>query len=197
MGYSISVDWREQYEQWENEGRRVMIDYYQAHPKAVKDEGYDKADDDSIYELADRQEPMMNYAYPLETNPSDEKILKVCQNTNCTVMYKPDSEEYYLALTGGGMDLSQDIAYAYQITDGWLPKDLLVEVCHQPELSVHGTKWLKMAEQIRKQLKIEAKRCKWNDKEWADAIKQYSVNRAERKKRLEAQKNDPEKPVQA
>ncbi len=54
------------------------------------------------------------------------------------MVMKKDTEEYFLALTGGGMDLSQDIALAYIIAQGWIPTALAYEVSTQPELSVSG-----------------------------------------------------------
>jgi hypothetical protein len=49
---------------------------------------------------------------------------------------KKDTEEYFLALTGGGMDFSQNIALAYIIAQGWIPIALAYEVFTQLELNV-------------------------------------------------------------
>jgi len=79
---------------------------------------------------------MMNYIYPLVIEPKDEDILKVVQNTNCSVMYNNDEDKYYLVLCGGGMDLSQDIAVSYVWLEKWIPYELLVNVCSQKGLSI-------------------------------------------------------------
>jgi hypothetical protein len=183
--YSRSVDWSEEYEQWENIGEQVMRQYYEDNPQAAADDyGYEldedgKLDEDVLYELADHQAPMMNYAYPLRCEPSDDKVLRVCRETNLTVMYHTEEDEYYLALTGGGMDLSQDIARAYQILENWLPLSLLPNVCQQPELSIHGEAWLEMAEQITKQLRNEIQNLARDLKQWRVNIREYQLKHKE------------------
>ena len=182
-GYSINVDWSEEFEKWENIGQNYMRAYFEEHPEeAEKDMGYELEDGQVKYldELLDSYQPMMNYAYPLQCDPTlfddgKEKIIKVCRETNLTVMYKEADDCYYLALTGGGMDLSQDIARAYQILETWIPIALLGEVCKQPELSVHGEAWLEMAKQIRKQLSMESVRLREARKQWGSNIQEYKI----------------------
>lgn len=113
--------------------------------------------------------PMMNYAYPLEfTKDVDEaKILEVYNRTNCCVVYNQNEEEYYLALTGGGMDLSQDIAFAYIILEKWIPEHLLDEVCLQPMLSVGREDF----ETILKHVKKGIERRKGSNKYLKEKIK--------------------------
>jgi len=172
----------EEFEQWENIGRGVMREYYEEHPEKAEEDGHDVEDGEVKYldEVLDNYEPMMNYAYLLRCEPDRDDVLRVCQETNLTVMYKDSEEEYYLALTGGGMDLSQDIARAYQILDTWLPTALLREVCKQPELSVHGEAWLEMAEQIRKQMMMEIRGLAQDYKQWGSNIQEYKIKAKER-----------------
>lgn len=59
-------------------------------------------------EDTERWEPAMNYAYPLPCAPPDDWKTRV---NNCTCVQIGD--EYYLALTGGGMDLSWEICASY------------------------------------------------------------------------------------
>lgn len=186
--YSINVDWSEEYEQWENIGASYMREFYEAHPKEAEEMGYEVEHGEVKYldELLATYEPMMNYAYPLQCDPTvfddgKEKIIKVCSKTNLTVMYKEDEDCYYLALTGGGMDLSQDIARAYQIMETWVPVSLLSEVSKQPELSVYGKAWFEMAKQIRRQTKMEISSLQRSNKQWALSIKEYKEKKAARK----------------
>jgi hypothetical protein len=188
MGFSIHVDWSDEnsFERWEQVGQDAMRNFYAENPDEVVKEGYEVEDnkiDDAIDELIQRHYPMMNYAYPLETEPSDEKVVEICQNTNLTVVKDNEDDTYYLALTGGGMDLSQDIALAYIIAETWLPLDLLRDVCTQPNLSVHGKNWLKVARQIRRQEMMEIKNFQQSRKQWARQIKEYKNIMAERKAR--------------
>lgn len=153
---SIYVDWSETYEHntWEFVTSNLLRDKYRHCPKCCeKIEEFDNAilkdrkyyctnckksyNEDEANELdGDEGYPMMNYAYPLDVSVDDDKILEVYNRTNCCVVYNNDDNSYYLALTGGGMDLSQDIALAYIIVEGFIPRHLVTEVCLQPCLSV-------------------------------------------------------------
>ena len=93
-------------------------------------------------------------------------------------MYNQDDDTYYLALCGGGMNLSQSIARAYQILEYWIPISLLREVSKQPELSVHGKAWLEMARQIKRQLKMDIAQLRQTSKQWDSAIQEYKIKRS-------------------
>ncbi len=183
-GYSISVDWSEEFEGWENIGQSYLREFFEEHPKEAEKEGYELQDGEveHLDELLGSYEPMMNYAYPLQCDPTlfddgRERVIRVCRETNLTIMYREADDCYYLALTGGGMDLSQDIARAYQILENWLPVALLGEVCKQPELSIHGDAWLEMAKQIQKQIGMEIDRLQSNLKQWQESITKYKSKR--------------------
>jgi hypothetical protein len=74
-------------------------------------------------ETADNQEmfsPMMDYAYPLpglQMEPDEAQAKLIGEGPVCVVMV---DDEPHLALTGGGMDLSWDICWAYMVL-GYLP----------------------------------------------------------------------------
>ena len=82
--------------------------------------------------------PMMNYYYPLpEDFYSDwylEEAAMVIGNTNLCIVHLLDTDEYALALTGGGMDLPWDICEAYMLL-GYLPP---THFCDLPDFA--GTK---------------------------------------------------------
>lgn len=72
-------------------------------------------------------QPMMNYLWPLEEfeyhlKKFDDKSLKKALDDagSTTLIQREDNGEYYLALAGGGMDLSWDIAAGY-VNLGYLP----------------------------------------------------------------------------
>jgi len=80
---------------------------------------------------------MMNYIYPLPDNfEIESKDLKklVKKMSALTVVYLTDEDRYFLALTGGGMDLSWEICEGYIIL-GYLPPAYL---CHLSSMA--GTK---------------------------------------------------------
>lgn len=153
--YSINIDdWQD--EKWNHVGNDLMYDYYLKDRETKQECKQNNWDiEDIAREKADEHYPMMLYAYPLGIEPSDEKIIEVCTKTNCTVVKDNETEDYFLALSGGGMDLSQDIALAYLMTDGWIPTALAVNVCTQPCLSVGRKQWLKIMRAIKKQLRTE------------------------------------------
>lgn len=76
-------------------------------------------DDDFCY---DDYAPMMNYYYPLPDKPADPERLATLLDryVPLTLVYFPQENLYAMALTGGGMDLSWEICYAY-ILAGYLP----------------------------------------------------------------------------
>lgn len=181
MGFSISQDWSNYLEKgWENVGRSAMEVYYNDNPKEYAEyfgidekEAEEKAEKNEIELEADDFEPMMNYYYPLELDPTEEKIIEVCKRTNCTVMYKEgeNSEDIWaLALTGGGMNLSQDIALAYMICEKWIPKDLLFSVCTQPALSVSKEDWNEIANRVLEQIGLERSDLDRKEKEWKEQL---------------------------
>ena len=84
--------------------------------------------------------PMMNYMYPLPNSFERDMeknfgqlwrshIKKALDNT--TLVYFEESGEYFLALTGGGMDLSWEICESY-INLGYLPP---VHFCELPRMA--------------------------------------------------------------
>ena len=159
--YSILIDnWQD--EKWNHVGRETMYNYYLKSRAAKKEaKGYSMDIEDYANEQADKNFPMMNYAYPLEMGePSEDKILEICLKTNCTVVEDTETGDFFLALTGGGMDLSQDIALAYMIAEKWLPTSLLRNVCTQPALSVSKKEYRKIMSRIKEQLRMENARNK-------------------------------------
>ena len=173
MGYSINIDWREEfekdYDKWENHGRNVLRS--SCNHKQLEEE--DWCEKCGISE--DSCEPMMNYAYPLETIPDEDKILKVVQNTCLTIMENNETGEYFLVLCGGGMDLSQSIALAYIYAETWMPNDLISSVCTQPCLSVSKSEYNILSKQIVRQLKMESARFKHKSKEWLKIRKNWKI----------------------
>ena len=69
-------------------------------------------------------QPMHNYRYHLphfdEKNMNCEEMKDAVKHTNLTVVQDKHNDEYFLALTGTGMDMSWDICEAH-INMGYLP----------------------------------------------------------------------------
>lgn len=185
--YSRDVeDWSD--EKWDQVGVNAMYEFY-LNDKEAKREAKDCNMDIEEYtiETSDEHYPMMLYCYPLFCDPSEEEIVEVCRRTNCTVVRDNQTDDYYLALYGGGMDLSQDIALAYIIAQGYIPHALAIEINKQPCLSVGGKDYLLIAKEIKRQLKIKISQCKSDIKAWDDSVKQY---RERERQRIEHSKSE-------
>ncbi len=163
---SMHVDWSKEFggSTYEFVGRRVMEE---------KKGEWSEENHDGL--SGDDEMPMMNYAYPIfNDSPTDKEIFKVCDNTNCTVVYNTDKDCYYLALTGGGMDLSQDIAYAYMLIDGCIDWDMLNEVYKSGPLSQGKSVYLKIMKELKRQYKTKIDNYTRDLQTVKDKIKQYS-----------------------
>ena len=179
MGYSISHDWSNYDENMINHGENVLRSSCK-HKDGVEEK--DWCDKCNISE--DSAQPMINFLYPLELSDfEDSKILKVVKETNCTVIENSETGEWFLTLCGGGMDLSQDIAFAFQILETWLPSDLIRNVCKQPGLSLGIKNYKSLAKGMIKQFKIEEAQNKEKAKEWKESLK--NLRDKEKAKKLE------------
>ncbi len=129
------VDWWEAFKgnEWDCLGRHVMEEkngeWSEDNPEGLEGDDY---------------VPIYNYAYPLGLSSLDEnKIIRICTETSCTLAYNTEEDSLYLALCGCGMDLSQDIALAYMIAYsygneeyGRIPDHMLFDVYKLSPLSV-------------------------------------------------------------
>lgn len=144
---SKHVDWWEAFkgDEWDCLGRYLMEEqkglWSENSPEGLESDDY---------------MPIYNFAYPLGLSSLDEdKIIRICTETNCTVVKNTEEDSLYLALCGCGMDLSQDIALAYMIAYAWgdeeygrIPDHMLFDVIKSGAFSVSQEKF----EHIRKAL---------------------------------------------
>lgn len=79
----------------------------------------DLAREEVMDNQTDNYVPMMNYRYPLPDYDGVPEDDQVKLRDTCLVLVEFDGE-YFLALSGGGMDLSWEIARAYMLL-GYLP----------------------------------------------------------------------------
>lgn len=193
MAYCIHVDeW--DYETWEFIGRDILqasCNHYDQDKDNTNTQYSGHCEKCGISE--DDGQPMMLYAYPLDITPSDEEILEIHKETCCTVVQNKKTDEYFIALCGGGMDLSQHIALAYIIAQRWIPFDLAVNVSSQHNLNFGYKNFKRVSKGIRESLKKDAFHAKRKIKEMREALKQSReahkaslARRAEEKKKAEA-----------
>ena len=177
MGYySVNFDWSEEFknnfDKWENLGRQTAEE---SCTHKTQDEGEDKETNmrysgycEECGHSEDSCNPMMNYAYPLMCEPNEDAIKKVINETCLTIMYNNETDEHFLVLCGGGMDLSQSIGLAYLFTDGRIHKELINEISKQKGLSVGGKNWKFLRNSIIEQLKQQKENTLRVIKEWKE-----------------------------
>ena len=147
MSYCIYVDWSDKFEgegyenlSWsETEAddkllsKTEQFDYFYDDFSDERDEDeteeehrislVDKFKETQAFdELRETYVPMMNYMHILQDKPFEEQIQLVEKYAGvCVVIEMEDLDVCGLALTGGGMDLSDNIELAYYLTDGVSP----------------------------------------------------------------------------
>jgi hypothetical protein len=104
----------------------------------LDDETLDGLDDwrecvrDKMPDQADRYTPMMNYLYPLPDFRMDPSKAQALLDTEGGAVCVVDvGGETYMALTGGGMDMSWDIAHGYMLLGYYPPLDY----CNLPDFA--------------------------------------------------------------
>jgi len=172
------IDWHDEFrqhpERWLNHGRWVA-------ENSCKHKTQDKDNRETNIRYSgyceecgfseDDCQPMMNYGYPLYGLPDEGKILNIVKKTCLTVMENQDTGECFLVLCGGGMDLSQSIAYAYLLAGQVIPDELVFEVCTQTCLSVGRKEYFEIMRQCKKELADIRQRALQRIKQINDALK--------------------------
>ena len=78
-------------------------------------------DSSALYHLQEDYYPITSYVHVLQHEPTKDKILDVAKNARNVVVIKDEHDNYLLGLSGCGMDLSEQLAYAYMVIDGEVP----------------------------------------------------------------------------
>lgn len=168
--FSRMVDWREavqeSYDSSDPEWSFVGVDSYSEKQK----------EDDP-----DVGFPMMNFAYPVFGNINDDAIKKICRETNCTVVFNNHEDRFYLALTGGGMDLSQDIAKAYILAQGYIEWDFIDAVYISAPLSVSEYWYRKILRELKRQFKIKSENASYEHERISAILKERATKHDTRK----------------
>lgn len=177
MAYAIKIDWMEELkncDKWVNHGRNIAEDKCK---HKTQDTDNKRKETNMRYSgwceecnfSEDSCIPMMNFAYPLECNdPDEDKIKEVVDRTCCTVMENSGTGEWFLALCGGGMDLSQDIALAYHLLETWISFELAINVCTQKDLSIRGKDWDVLRKAVIDSFKSYKGNAEGKLEEWGD-----------------------------
>ena len=164
------------FDRWENETTRVLREVIEnpEHPYFKRVVEYLKIWDTEENKLVDYWEesldiyrPIYNYIHLLETtNFDDALILEVALNTNCCVLYDTQEEKNYIALNGCGMDMSQDIGYAYLKLERWIPEDFIGRISKQKGLTLSKQNFEELQRAIIEQARSYEKRFKQLKDEW-------------------------------
>ena len=157
------LGWETEYEATKDlEGNKCKP--YQGCPTCEDDSGY----------LA----PMMNFIYPLDydgmvnddgadSEENRKRRIEIAEKTNCVCVENQKTGEWFLALTGGGMDLSFSIAHAYMIAQKWLPIELLSELnAGWAKCNMSNKDFKKLRVICRQQIKMEISKFRELEKKW-------------------------------
>jgi hypothetical protein len=77
--------------------------------------------------LMNQNEMCMNELWPLIRKPSEKVIRDCILDLNVGFFGSEDEDVYFIYLTGGGMDMSFDLAFAYALVDGSVPTNMNLE----------------------------------------------------------------------
>lgn len=142
--------------EWVCLGREVMLEHKRVwsldNPGGLKEENG----------VAD-----FNFVYPLNLRSLDEtKIIRICEETHCSVVYHEGEQALYLALCDTGRDRSQNIALAYMIAYakddqeyGRIPSQILFEVFRLGPLSVSKEQYTAICQKLAEGLRRQKQRC--------------------------------------
>ena len=130
--------------------------------------------------------PMMNYYYPLPGFKMDpQEAAKLIVDLPLCIVYFTEEEEYALALTGGGMDLSWEICAAYMKVGYWPPTHFrLPGMAGGPGIGIKEAK--RVVKGMKESIKISQN---WQDSNMADVkraeerIKEIEKDRKQQKKK--------------
>ena len=127
MSYSINIS-----EHLQNLDlfRNLTIENMEVSKSVLNDYDYESIEDfensDSFYNWQDSYHPIYNYAHVLQHEPRAKDIKQVIEDApNMSIIYIDEIETYCIALNGCGMDMSDSIAYAYMVLDGYVPKSTI------------------------------------------------------------------------
>ena len=97
--------------------------------------------------------PIYNYIYPINWVYDQEIQIKILKETNCSLVKNNYTNDWFICLTGCGMDLTPEIAYTYCICDKdiphWILKALSVSYCRE---SLNSGQFQKLATYILQQV---------------------------------------------
>lgn len=159
MDMARIIDWQEEYkehpERWNNLGRLALeslCNHYDKDKDNTNVQYSNYCDKCDVYE--DTAEPMMSYGYVVRSTDFEDSTLKEIVYQGLTIMENTDTGECFLALCGGGMDLSGHIAYCYYLLGEFIPHELAMQYS-QSNLS--NAEYDKLNDKVINQLKTEKK----------------------------------------
>lgn len=130
----VNLSWNKFDEQDELIIQTEQFNYYYADYVNDRDKEYETEDEHKLGlvddfrgtqaydELRDTFCPMMNYVHILQQEPMEKQVALVEKYAGICVLIEIEKLDVYaIALTGGGMDLSDNIELAYYLTDGVSP----------------------------------------------------------------------------
>ena len=82
---------------------------------------------DAFYQIEESFNPSFDYIHVLQYEATSEQVLKIFQNAPGVIIIEDDSDNFYIGLSSGGTDLSEELAYAYMIIDRCIPPGFRID----------------------------------------------------------------------
>ena len=130
-------------------------------------EGCPTCEDDRGY-----LEPMLNYGYVIDYDGmiTREVQTKIASETACILVHNNNTNQWFITQTGGGMDLSAHIAYAYVLAQKWLPLDLLDSIGKgNCKLELNAKQFKMVSDVVKEQTKMMQDRFATSCEAWNKA----------------------------
>ena len=140
----------------------------------------------------DFMEPAYNYVYPLNYEPTTKQCVEVAKETNAVVI--EIDREYYIALCGAGMDMSQDIGYAKGVICGnTLSLDDCRSINTQKKLTISEDKYYALMEKIEESLETHISSAEYKLKEIKELLPKKEETHLDKIVKDFEDKNSPKK----
>jgi len=97
---------------------------------------------DAFYQIEESFKPSFEYVHILQHEATSEQVLKIYKNAPGIIIIEDDNNNYYIGLSSGGTDLSEELAYAYMIIDRCIPPGFRIDEENNDSLSKEAHKEL-------------------------------------------------------
>lgn len=100
---------------------------YNGHPDLDhEDKAHFIRKSNEIHKLLYVFDPVVNYVHVLQQKPTDEEVLEIYEKLPDIVVIEDDMGNFFLSFSCSGVDMSEELAYAYMIIDRCVPSSIKI-----------------------------------------------------------------------